>query len=122
MNSTTLYDKIGGKSGVESLILDFYAHVMKDSTLRPFFRNTSFEKLYDIQQQFFATALGGPVEYAGLPLGKAHHGRGISAMHISSFVGHLLATLKQKGIGDTDSYEIIDRINLHANEIMGTSY
>jgi hemoglobin len=122
MNSATLYDKIGGKSGVESLILDFYAHVAKDPTLRPFFRHTSFEKLYDMQQQFFAMALGGPVEYAGQLLGEAHRGRGISPVHISSFVDHLLTTLKQKGVGDDDAYTIIDRVNLYANEIMGVSY
>lgn len=122
MNNSSLYDKIGGASGVESLVLDFYAKVLKDPTLAPFFRDTSFEKLYTMQQEFFTMALGGPSDYSGKSLAAAHHGRDIKPEHIGLFVNHLLATLKEKGIDNTEAHTVIERVNRHANEVVGTSY
>lgn len=119
---TTLYDKVGAASGIESLVLAFYVKVLADPELAPFFRSASFEKLYAMQREFFAMALGGPVEYTGASLAQAHHGRGISSHHFSLFATHLLETLKEHGLPDEDASEVIERLNHFANEITGTSY
>lgn len=123
MNSTpTLYDKLGGKAGVESLVIAFYVRVMTDPDLSPFFRTTSIEKLHHMQTEFFTAALGGPVSYSGKPLGHAHHKRGITTHHFSRFVEHLVETLEDQGVDDAEAEQVIDRINSYANEITGTSY
>lgn len=122
MNDTTLYEKVGGKEGIDMLVLDFYGRVMKDQDLAPFFEKASFVKLRAMQGEFFSIALGGPAEYSGRPLGEAHHGRGIAAQHMSKFVGHLLATLESKGLPAEDVREIVDRINSRSNEVLGISY
>jgi hemoglobin len=122
--STTdsLYDKLGGEAGVESLVIAFYVRVMADPELAPFFRHTSVEKLHMMQREFFAMALGGPVSYSGMPLAHAHHGRGITTHHYSRFVEHLVETLEELGIDDAEAEQAIDRINSYANEVTGTSY
>ena len=118
----TLYEKLGGDAGIESLIVAFYVKVMADPELAPFFRNTSIEKLHEMQKEFFTMALGGPVHYSGEPLGKAHHGRGIKQEHFTRFVRHLLATLADLGVEEGEADEVCDRINTFANEITGVSY
>lgn len=118
----TLYDKLGGDAGIESLVISFYVRVMADPDLAPFFRHSSLDKLHAMQREFFAMALGGPVNYSGSPLTHVHHGRGIKTGHFSKFVSHLMATLEDEGVEKQEAEEVIDRINSYANEITGTSY
>jgi len=120
--SPTLYERLGGESGIESLVIAFYVKVMADPELAPFFRKTSIEKLHAMQKEFFSMALGAPVQYSGRPLAHVHHGRGITKHHFSRFVNHLLTTLEDLGASEAETSEVIDRINSYANEITGSSY
>lgn len=120
--SITLYEKLGGDAGIESLVISFYVRVMADPELAPFFRHTSVEKLHVMQREFFAMALGGPIAYSGRPLAHVHHGRGITTLHFSRFVEHLVATLEDQGAEPDETEEVINRINSYANEVTGTSY
>ena len=121
-SSPTLYERLGGEAGVESLVTAFYDRVLQDPELEPFFRNTPVAHLRSMQKEFFAMSLDGPVTYSGRPLAWVHHGRGITARHFSLFVDHLLATIGTLGIGDAEAREVISRINTFANEITGASY
>lgn len=118
----TMYEKLGGEAGVEAFVIAFYVRVMNDPQLAPFFRNTSLDKLHAMQKEFFTMALGGPVSYSGCPLGHVHHGRGITSRHFRHFVDHMLATLEDQGVSDSEAQEIINHINSYANEITGVSY
>ena len=122
--STTpsLYDQLGGETGIESLVIAFYVRVMADAEMAPFFRHTSIAKLHDMQREFFTMALGGPVSYSGRPLAHVHHGKGITTHHFSRFVEHLVATLEEMGVEDSEAEKVIDRINTYANDVTGTSY
>jgi hemoglobin len=118
----SLYDRLGGESGIETLIVAFYVRVLADEKLAPFFRGVSIEKLHKMQREFFAMALGGPITYSGRPLAHVHHGRGITTGHFSHFVGHLVATLEDMGVSEAESSAVIERINGYANEVTGASY
>jgi hemoglobin len=119
---TSLFDRIGGASAVEGLIPEFYERVLADPGLAPFFSRTDIGKLGEMQRQFFTMALGGPVAYTGRPLGHVHHGRGITGSHFARFAGHLLDTLKARGISPQEAEEVIARIDTYVNEITGASY
>lgn len=115
----TLFDRVGGDAAIGRFVDDFYDRVLADPELRPFFERSPMDKLRLMQREFFRAALGGPVEYTGTPLAHAHHGRGIEREHFGRFVEHLLATLQGHGIEESDTDEIIGRINTYANEIIG---
>lgn len=119
---TDLYDKVGGKAGIKTMIHEFYSRIMTDPELSSFFKHTSFDRLRTMQTEFLAVALGGPGEYTGLSLSAAHHGRGITASHLSRFVSHMIETLETRGVAENDVQAIIDRINCRSNEILGISY
>jgi hemoglobin len=118
----TLYDRIGGATAIDSLIPAFYDRVLADPDLAPFFQHAHMDTLQGMQREFFTMALGGPVEYTGKSLSRAHHGRGISTAHFGRFVNHLLETLSAVGLSRTETDEVITRIDTFANEITGTSY
>jgi hemoglobin len=87
--------------------------------LKPFFINTSMDKLRRMQREFFSAALDGPINYTGRPLSHVHHGRGITKHHFALYVGHLIDTLQDHAINDQDVNDLIGRINTYANEITG---
>ncbi|MEZ6060600.1 MAG: group 1 truncated hemoglobin [Planctomycetaceae bacterium] len=116
----TLYDRIGGAATVSRLVDKFYSRILNDPQLRPFFADTSIERLTSMQKEFFAAALDGPVRRTDLDLAYIHQGRGIRRRHFSLFVNHLIAVLEDEEIIDNrDAMDIVDRISTYVDEIIG---
>jgi hemoglobin len=115
----TLYERIGGETGIARLMGDFYDRVLTDPELRSFFEGVEMEKLRRMQREFFAAALGGPSHYSGRSLAEVHAGRGIGLRHLRRFLEHLFETLRAHGVTEVDAYEVVSRINLYADEITG---
>lgn len=121
MEPGSLFDRIGGEPALDRMVGAFYQRVLADEELRPFFAETSVEKLRAMQREFFAAALGGPVRYTGRRLSEVHSGRGIGPRHLRRFLDHLLVTLWSYDISEQDAYEIVSRLNTYADEITGTT-
>jgi hemoglobin len=119
---STLYDRLGGESGLEDMLGEFYGRVLADPQLEPFFRLASMNKLRQMQREFFGAALGGPQAYSGLSLSWVHAGRGIKTSHFNLFCQHLLETLRDRGVASDDIQEVVHRISVHKNDITGESY
>lgn len=115
----TLFERVGGEQTIRELIDEFYDRVVADPELKPFFENTSMDKLRRMQHEFFSAALDGPITYTGRPLSHVHHGKGITKHHFALYVAHLIDTLRDHGINDQDVNDLIGRINTYANEITG---
>ena len=115
----TLFERVGGEQVIAELIDEFYDRVLVDPELKPFFKDTSVDKLRRMQREFFSAALDGPITYTGRPLSHVHHGRGITKHHLARYVDHLIDTLRGRGINDQDVQDIISRISTYANEITG---
>ena len=94
-NSESLYDRIGGKESIKRIVKEFYDTILADPELAPFFENSSVERIIAMQEELFGAALGGPVEYTGTELNRAHSGRGITHKHLSTYINHLLEVLKR---------------------------
>jgi len=115
-----LFDRIGGVDGVRNLIGRFYARVLADSELEPYFSHVELEKLRRMQFEFFCAALGAPIRYSGRSIVVAHHGRGITRPHFQVFVEHLFDTLREYSLDDEERYSIISRINTYVDEVIGS--
>lgn len=114
----SLYDQIGGVTGVTRMVDDFYARVMADEALAPYFQNAPMPKLRSMQVELFAAALDGPVTYSGRSIAHAHHHLAITLADYQRFVSHLFNTLAGCRFSDQDSYEIIGRLNLFTNDVV----
>ena len=117
----SLYDRIGGRDAIVELVDDFYERVLGDPELAPFFTASSMERLHNMQLEFFTAATGGPQSYSGLSLSDAHAGRAIGARQLTHFVDHLIATLHDRGIERDDVDEIVRRIGLSADDVLGST-
>lgn len=115
----TPYDRIGGREAIAQLIADFYRRVLADPELAPFFAETTIDTLAHMQGEFFAMALGGPVEYTGRPLSEVHAGKGIRTKHLQRFMDHLTATLQDYDLSRDEKYDIATRLDKYADEVTG---
>ncbi len=115
----SLYEQLGGADAVPAIVDAMYARVLADPVLKAFFQSVNLEKLRRMQTEFMGAALGGPETYSGMELSYAHQGMGITNLHFSAFVGHLLSVLEARGCCEQDVQEVARRINTYASDITG---
>ena len=113
----SIYDQIGGVEALEIVVEDFYRRVLADDELAGFFTGTNMARLKGKQVEFFAAALGGPLEYTGAPMRQVHQGRGITLHHFNLVAGHLADSLRDAGVPEPTVGEIIAAIAPLADEI-----
>jgi hemoglobin len=113
----SLYERIGGEESIAKLVDHFYAKVVADPEIGYYFTHVPMGKLIPMQREFFAMATGGPALYSGRPLSEIHRPLAISRREFARFTEHLIETLQEIGIDEQDTYEIIAKINLYADEI-----
>jgi hemoglobin len=118
--AASLFARIGGVAGVTRLISTFYARVLADPRLAPYFDGVPIHKLRHMQFEFFSAALDGPLPYTGRTVIQAHQGRRISREHFQAFVEHLFDTLQDYALSEDERYAIIARINTYADDVIGS--
>ena len=94
----SIYDSIGGAPAIRAAVDDFYARVLADGRLAPFFTGTDLHRLKAHQRAFIAAAVGGPEIFAGRDMASAHAGLGIGDGDFDAVVGHLAGTLTGLGV------------------------
>lgn len=117
----TLYNRIGGRSGIAILVDSFYEKVLDDESLRDFFLGVPMAHLKKMQEEFFSIALGGPSEYSDIKLAHAHQGMDINTRHFDRFVSILFSTLEELDLSEDERYQVISQINTYVNDIVGDS-
>lgn len=115
----TLFERMGGAEGIAKLVRDMYARVQQDPELAPFFENVSMDRLNQMQYQFMASALDGPVDYTGAELTQIHRGRGITAKHFAAFCGHFADAAEQAGADKLDIDNALGRLATYKDKITG---
>ena len=100
----TLYERIGGEPAVSAAVEIFYRKVLNDYRINRFFGNTDMDKQIAKQKAFFTMAFGGPNNYTGVDMCKAHAHLveiGLDDSHFDAVMEHLGATLVELGVPAT---------------------
>ena len=90
-----LMDDAGGHGGVERLVLDFYARMLRDDQLAPYFADTSVIQQQQRLAHAFVLVLGGrqrrygDVTHLRERLREAHQPLGITNEHYERMTQHL---------------------------------
>lgn len=96
----THYDRVGGRPAITAVVEQFYARVLADDELAPYFDDADVAAVKRHQVLLLSQVLGGPSEYDGRELGEAHRGLGITSEHYDKVVGYLVAVLTEAGADD----------------------
>lgn len=109
--SETLYEKLGGQEAVEKVVEYFYHElVLKDPTVQHFFEHTDIKKQIRHQTKFISFALGGPNQYSGHSMEKAHKGLNLQPEHFEAIATHLGEALRHFGVSENDVNEALSKV------------
>jgi hemoglobin len=114
------YASIGGAPAVRAAVEDFYARVLADRRLAPFFAGTDLERLKAHQRAFIAAAIGGPEVFSGRDMASAHAGLGIADGDFDAVVGHLAGTLTGLGVPEDTIAQIAGALAPLRHDIVTT--
>jgi hemoglobin len=106
----SLYTDLGGDAAIAAALDHFYDKVTADEELAGYFEHVDLDRLKETQRTFFAMALGGPDEYEGLGLRRAHElprEQGLGPEHYHRFMRHFENTLSELGVPPEKSAEVM---------------
>ncbi|MEM1505786.1 group 1 truncated hemoglobin [Domibacillus sp. 8LH] len=107
----TLYEKVGGEEAIAKVVDYFYSElVLKDDTVNHFFEHTDMEKQRRHQTKFISFALGGPNQYSGKSMAKAHEGMNIQPAHFDAIANHLHAALAHFEVNEADIDKALSKV------------
>lgn len=115
----TLYERIGGEEAVAKIVDYFYEElVLKDETVNHFFKDTDMKKQRRHQTKFISYALGGPNQYSGASMAKAHEGMNLQPEHFNAIAKHLDQALAHFGVNDTDIDSALSKVSSLKDDIL----
>jgi len=115
----TLYEKVGGEEAIEKVVDYFYSElVLKDDTVNHFFTETDMKKQIGHQAKFISFALGGPKQYSGKSMAKAHEGMNLQPEHFNAIVNHLHDALAHFGVSEADCDTALTKVATLKDDIL----
>lgn len=119
MMEENLYEKLGGEEAISKVVDYFYNElVLKDEKVNSFFENTDMEKQRRHQSKFISFALGGPNQYSGQSMAKAHEGMNLQPDHFSAIANHLHDALAHYGVSESDIDQALTKVASLKDDIL----
>lgn len=106
----SLYEKYGGFSKVNKIVMAFYDSLLDSDEIGPYFDDIDMSRLIDHQTKFIAMLLGGPASYSDEKLGRAHASLGVTGNHFDEMKRILYVTLDEHGVETLDADTVMDAI------------
>ena len=92
------YERVGAGPAVRTVVDRFYQLILADDQLAAFFEESDMAQLKRRQGLLIAQMLGGPADYDGRELRKAHADMGIGHDDYRKVVSYLVQTMVEVGL------------------------
>lgn len=106
----SLYWAFGGKPGIASLMTDFVGRVKTDASVGRYFKDVKPAALAESLTDQICKVSGGPCDYEGAPMNKAHQDLQIDRTAFNRVVEVLQDAMNAKGIAFTDQNRLLARL------------
>jgi hemoglobin len=108
----TLYQRLGGSSGINALVTDIVALHMENPVIRARFRPylEAPEKLEITKKHlcaFLEAGSGGTAKYTGRTMRDTHRGMNISEAEYMATIDDILAALRNHGIDEQTQKDVL---------------
>lgn len=114
----TLYEKLGGEDSIGKVVDEFYQRVLADDTVNQYFENTDMDKQREHQTKFLSFALGGPKQYSGQSMAKAHEGMNLQPIHFDAIARHLHDALEHFQVSEEDIQDALSHVETLRDDIL----
>ncbi|MFW5877033.1 MAG: group I truncated hemoglobin [Myxococcota bacterium] len=98
--SERLYDRLGGKSGIDKLVDRVIDRHLQNEVVAPRYQaldESALARTREKAKEFFAAGSGGPVEYTGQSMIEAHTGMNVSAAEFLAVVDDIMDAMNDLG-------------------------
>jgi hemoglobin len=107
-SSAPLYDRLGKKDAITSVVKDFVEErVAKDDRIKSFFANADVPGLEAKLVDQICEATGGPCKYTGKDMKTAHAGMNIKDADFNALVEDLKASLDHFKVGAKEQQDLL---------------
>ena len=112
MKDASLFERLGGSSGINALVQDIVALHMENPVIgarfRPYLETP--DKLDATKKHlcaFLEAGSGGTAQYGGRSMKDAHRGMNINEAEYMAAIDDILAALRQRGIDDQTQKDVL---------------
>src|SRR5919108_120270 len=103
----SLFDRLGGKDAISAVVDDFAGNVLADPRINKKFAKSDPARLLANLKDFVCFATGGPCQYKGLDMKKAHKRMGTTAGEFNALVEDLVKTLDKFRVPEKEKNELL---------------
>lgn len=103
----SLYDRLGGKPAITSVVDDFVGNVVTDDFIKTRFRDTDAVAFKSKLVDQICEATGGPCKYTGKSMKESHAGMKISEAEFTALVNDLKKALDKNKVGAREQMELL---------------
>ncbi|CAI3804579.1 group I truncated hemoglobin [Rheinheimera sp. MM224] len=95
---TTLYQRLGGETGVEKIVDGVLYGIEHDQSIVHHFSDTDIPRFRRLLIEQFCELSGGPCKYTGASMQESHTGFQITQAHFDALVNHLITAMQQQKV------------------------
>jgi hemoglobin len=112
MNAASLFDRLGGSSGIKAIVDDIVARHMENPVIQARFRPylETPDKIDAVKKHtcaFLEAGSGGTAPYAGRTMQAAHRGMNISEAEFMAALDDILAALRKRGVDEQSQRDVL---------------
>ncbi len=116
----SLYQALGGKAGLTTLMDRFMERLLADARMRPFFKDTDQQHVKEELVLQICEVSGGPCRRNGPDMKKAHDGMDVTRSDFNALVEVLQDTMDAQGIPFRDQNRLLARLAPMHRDIINT--
>ena len=115
-----LYQQLGGKSGLVTLMDDFMNRLLADKRMGPFFKDVDHQHVKEQLVAQFCEVSGGPCKLSGPDMKKAHSGFDVTKGDFNALVEVLQQSMDAQGIAFSTQNRLLAKLAPMHREIINT--
>ncbi|HVF38294.1 MAG TPA: group 1 truncated hemoglobin [Gemmatimonadaceae bacterium] len=116
--SKTLYDRLGGKGAITSVVDSFVAIVAKDDRINKKFARSDVSRVKSMLVDQVCNAAGGPCTYTGRSMKEAHRNMGVTGGEFDALVEDLVASLNAFNVPKAEQDELLTALGTMKPDIV----
>lgn len=115
----SLYERLGGESGIGRIVDDFVATAQRDARIEKRFEKADLTRFRHAFGTQLCEITGGPCRYDGPDMAAAHRGMKISAIEFDAFIGDFAKSLDEHDVAPAEQRELLFALKAMQAEVMG---
>ncbi|MES2038502.1 MAG: group 1 truncated hemoglobin [Pseudomonadota bacterium] len=106
----TLYQSLGGKTGISTFVNSFVAIVLEDARINKAFKETDTERLASLLTEQFCELSGGPCKYSGRSMEDVHKDLQVTNAHFNALAEDLQIAMEKHQVPSSIQNRLIARL------------